>query len=110
MKNLQKSRLILFILGLVFIILIFAVSLIPKGITKTPRETLPEGVHIPININTADTDTLRLLDGVGIVTAEKIIAYRTESGGFEHKEDLLNVEGIGEETFEKIKNYIDVEG
>lgn len=110
MKDLQKSRLILLILGIVFIVFIFAVCLVPKQITKTPSETLPEGIHIPININTADTDTLRLLDGVGIVTAEKIIAYRTETGGFEQPEDLLNVEGIGEVTFEKIKNYIDVEG
>ncbi len=59
-----------------------------------------------ININTADSDALQTLNGVGPATAEKIMDYRENSGGFETIEDLKNVAGIGEKTFDKLKDYI----
>lgn len=61
-----------------------------------------------ININTANETELCLLDGVGKVTARKIIDYRTQNGSFAVKEEIMNVSGIGEKTFEKIKNKISV--
>lgn len=61
-----------------------------------------------ININTADSAVLQEIPGVGPATAEKIIAYRTENGRFEKKEELMNVSGIGEKTFEKLKDRITV--
>ncbi len=62
-----------------------------------------------ININTADSSQLQRLTGVGPSTAEKIINYRKEYGGFKTIEDIKNVSGIGEKTFEKLKNLIVVE-
>ncbi|MDD4584083.1 MAG: helix-hairpin-helix domain-containing protein [Eubacteriales bacterium] len=62
-----------------------------------------------VNINTAGSEELQQLPGVGPATAEKIINYRDEYGRFNRKEDLKNVSGIGEKTFEKIKNRITVE-
>ena len=59
-----------------------------------------------ININTADRDTLQEIPGVGPATADKIIAYRNEHGRFTQIEDLKNVSGIGEKTFEKMKEKI----
>ncbi len=61
-----------------------------------------------ININTADSITLQEIPGVGPATAEKIIAYRTENGRFAAKEDIKNVSGIGDKTYEKMKDRITV--
>jgi competence protein ComEA len=61
-----------------------------------------------ININTADSAALQQLSGVGPSTAEKIISYRNENGSFQSIEDIKNVSGIGDKTFEKFKNKIKV--
>lgn len=61
-----------------------------------------------ININTADASKLEELDGIGPVTAEKIISYREENGGFSSIDDIKNVSGIGDKTFEKFKEDITV--
>ncbi len=62
-----------------------------------------------ININTADVAELQKLTGVGPSTAAKIITYRQEYGRFGSTEELMNVSGIGEKTYEKLKNAITVE-
>lgn len=111
MKNIHKPQIIIFVLGLVFIVSAFAVSFLPnsyENLKVNTTETLPQGVHIPININTADNATLCLLDDIGEKTAQSIIDYREENGRFDTKEEIMCVKGIGEKTFEKIKNYIDV--
>ncbi|MDO5491905.1 MAG: helix-hairpin-helix domain-containing protein [Bacillota bacterium] len=61
-----------------------------------------------ININTADITQLQTITGVGPVTAQKIIDYRTENGRFSSIEDLKNISGIGEKTFEKMKGDVTV--
>ena len=48
------------------------------------------------------------LPGIGEEKAKTIIAYRNEHGPFEKIEDIMNVSGIGEKLFEKIKDYITV--
>lgn len=59
-----------------------------------------------ININTAGSEELQLLDGIGPVTAQKIIEYREENGRFRSIEDIKEVSGIGDKTFEKFKDDI----
>lgn len=59
-----------------------------------------------ININTASSEELIDLTGVGQVTADKIIKYREENGKFEKIEDLLLVDGLGEKTVEGFKEEI----
>lgn len=61
-----------------------------------------------ININTADSNELQKITGIGPAMAEKIINYRTENGSFSRKEDLMKVSGIGEKTFAKFKDKITV--
>ena len=61
-----------------------------------------------ININTADSAGLQEIPGVGPVTAEKIIDYRTQNGNFRKKEDIRNVSGIGDKTYAKMKNKITI--
>lgn len=61
-----------------------------------------------ININTADSASLQEIPGIGPVTAEKIIAYREQNGLFRSVEDIRNVSGIGDKTYEKMKSMITV--
>ena len=62
-----------------------------------------------ININTADEAQLTTLTGIGATRAQAIIAYREENGPFAAIEDIMNVQGIKEGTFAKIKDEIVVE-
>ena len=61
-----------------------------------------------ININIADSTQLQEITGVGPATAQKIIDYRTSNGRFKSIEDIKNVSGIGDKTFEKMKDQITV--
>ena len=59
-----------------------------------------------ININIADEAQLTTLTGIGATRAQAIIAYREENGPFAAIEDIMNVQGIKEGTFAKIKDEI----
>jgi competence protein ComEA len=61
-----------------------------------------------IDINRAESWLLDALPGIGEVLAQRIVDYRNENGSFTTIEDLLNVNGIGEAMFAKIKDYITV--
>ncbi|MFQ5937884.1 MAG: ComEA family DNA-binding protein [Acidiferrobacterales bacterium] len=55
----------------------------------------------PVNINTADVQTLVTLEGVGEKRAQAIIEYREKHGPFEAVDDLVKVKGVGKKTVEK---------
>ena len=61
-----------------------------------------------INLNKATQTELETLPGIGPSTAEKIIAYRKENGNIKNIEDIMNVNGIGESKYNKIKDLISV--
>jgi len=61
---------------------------------------------VPVNINTADSEELQTLPGIGEARAQAIIAYRTEHGSFLYIEELLEISGIGKGIFDGIKDYI----
>lgn len=62
-----------------------------------------------ININTATSEELKKLDGIGDTKAQAIIDYREKNGGFNRIEDIMAVKGIGNKTYENLKTYITVE-
>ena len=64
------------------------------------------GLDGKVNINTADESQLTTLTGIGATRAQAIIAYREENGPFSAIEDIMNVQGIKEGTFQKIKDDI----
>jgi len=75
--------------------------------TNTSRSQTILGVSsIQININEADEDQLIELPGIGEAKAKDIIQYRETYGYFDRIEDILNVPGIGEATFNRFKDLI----
>lgn len=62
-----------------------------------------------VNINTANTDELQTLNGIGPSKASAIVSYREENGLFQKVEDLGQVSGIGDKSLEKIKAQITVQ-
>lgn len=62
-----------------------------------------------VHINIASKEEFMTLNGIGEVKAGAIIAYRQEKGGFSSIEEVKNISGIGEKTFEKIKPFITIE-
>jgi len=68
------------------------------------------GAVVPgkVNINTADAAALETLPRVGPAMAARIIAWRDENGRFTAIEDLMSVTGIGEKTFESMKDLVTV--
>ena len=61
-----------------------------------------------VNLNLAGSATLQTIPGIGPSKAERIIDYRNTNGRFRKIEDIMNITGIGEKTFESIKDYITV--
>lgn len=83
----------------------------PTTAATAAAETVPkETVSFPVNINTADADTLTALPGIGRVLAERIVAYRRQNGSFRAIEEITKVEGIGEKKAEAILDLITVGG
>ncbi len=62
----------------------------------------------PINLNSATVTELMQLPKIGMKTAERIITFRKEHGGFRRSEELMNVKGIGEKSFQKLQPYLSV--
>lgn len=83
----------------------------PAAVTATvPSSANGNGTtNGKININQAAQSELENLPGIGPAKAEAIIQYRTENGPFQAAEDLKKISGIGEKTFEKLKDSISVQ-
>jgi competence protein ComEA len=61
-----------------------------------------------VNLNTATASQIATLPGIGEKAAQRIIEYREKNGGFKKIEELMNVKGIGEKSFLKLKPLITV--
>ena len=62
----------------------------------------------PVNLNTATAAQLEALPGIGKAMADRIVEYRQKNGSFKKAEDLMNVRGIGEKNFLKLKPLVTV--
>jgi competence protein ComEA len=87
--------------------------LVPRKVTAkqaaaapaTPGTTAPS---VPINLNTATLEQLDTLDGIGPTTAQKILDYRTQHGGFNSVDELDQVSGIGEKKLAALRPHVRV--
>lgn len=82
------------------------------AVTTAADETVAVTVPAPsiININTATSEQLQNLPGIGPVLADRILAYRAEYGAFETVGELMNVSGIGEKKLEEIWDLVTIGG
>lgn len=82
-------------------------SQITTSMCETSSETkLTSTIVYPIDINSCSEEELMSLPSIGPIIAQRIIYYRTEYGGFYATDELMQVSGIGQKTYDKIKPYI----
>lgn len=81
--------------------LAFALALPLAAATTAPRQP-----QRPVDLNTATVTELMQLPRVGQKTAERILAFRKQHGGFQRPEELMNVKGIGEKAFARLKPFL----
>ena len=103
------------------VLAVLAFAAVPAAAQVTKAQTKPAGSTKPatkpseaaapgaiVNLNTATQAQLEALPGLGAKVAERIIEYRKQNGGFKKVEDLMNVKGIGEKSFLKLKPRLTV--
>nr|WP_232337029.1 helix-hairpin-helix domain-containing protein [Lysinibacillus timonensis] len=78
------------------------------GQVVTTPSSKPNGTQAKVNINLADETELTSLPGIGPSKAQAIISFREENGQFKTIDELKNVSGIGDKTFEKLKEFISI--
>ncbi len=90
--------------------LIVLAVMIPTGAAaqdRTPKNAAATS-SAPLNLNVATVAQLEVLPGIGMKVAERIVDYRQKNGGFKKIEDLMNVRGVGEKSFLKLKPMLTV--
>ena len=75
---------------------------------SAPRARTTATATAPVNLNAASVAQLQTLPGVGSGTAQRILEHRQKNGPFKKIEELMNVKGIGEKSFLKLKPLITV--
>ena len=74
------------------------------------QEARPAAPAQSVNVNTATVAQFEALPGIGPSMAQRIVAYRDKNGPFKKLEDLMNVQGIGEKSFLKLRPLLTISG
>ena len=84
-----------------------AAGLEARGLSPAAQDTRMAATA-PVNLNVATTADLERLPVIGPAMATRILEYRQKNGGFKKIEELMNVKGIGEKNFLKLKTLVTV--
>jgi competence protein ComEA len=95
----RRSLAIRLILSSLFLSIVFSTAVLSA--TKKPPLK-------PVNINTATSEELQQVPGIGPATAEKILQMRKSYGLFKSVDDLLSIRGIGKKRLDKMRKYLTV--
>lgn len=92
-------------------VLTLFLALATPGVSEgLPRPAIsaqePKAPAQTVNVNTATAQQLEGVPGIGPSMAQRIVAYREKNGPFKKLEDLMNVQGIGEKSFLKLRPYL----
>ena len=87
---------------------VVATTTVSSAVSEAATETPGIDAFGRVNLNTATLQDLTSLPGIGDAKAQAILEDRSENGPFSSIEDLTRVSGIGEKTFEKLKDRITV--
>jgi competence ComEA-like helix-hairpin-helix protein len=87
-----------------FVFGLLAFCLVLQSVSGTPKKPPLK----PININTANSEELQQVPGIGPATADKILQMRKSYGAFKSVDDLLSIRGIGKKRLEKMRKYLTV--
>lgn len=89
-----------------FVALYTAPPLWQQGVAEVQQAPYMVAGQDLVNINTAPVEELMVLPGIGQGKAEEIVLYRQQNGAFKTKEELMQVKGIGEKTYQNLQAYI----
>jgi comEA protein len=84
------------------------VVLVALSVFLSPTSAKKKPPAAPVNLNTATSEELQLVPGIGPVTAEKILQMRKSYGAFKSVDDLSAIRGIGPKRLEKMRKYLTV--
>jgi competence protein ComEA len=86
-------------------VLILCIGLALSSVSVLAQKSNPVKTE-KINLNTASAEMLETLPGIGPETAKRIVDHRTKIGKYKTVEEILNIKGIGEKKFQRIKNLL----
>jgi len=86
---------------------LFCFTTFPLNAQRAAKPPAPVSTAV-INLNSATATQIAGLPGIGVKTAELVVQYRTKNGPFKKIEEIMNVRGIGEKSFLRIKDRLTV--
>jgi len=104
----SKREILVLVILIAVLIALNIVNYAKRERLKANTLVVVEEIAVKIPINTAQTDELDVLPGIGPGLAGRIVAYRNEHGPFKTVEDIKKVKGIGSKLLEKMLPFIEL--
>ena len=90
----------------VLLVVFFLCGAVTAVSAQSKAAAKPAAAVTVVNLNTATASQIATLPGIGEKAAQRIVEYREKNGGFKKVEELMNVKGIGEKSFLKLKPLV----